>query len=392
MLSLAPAGKFLAVSRQGKCLFLALFIAGFSLVGCGQTESESDNLPQDERSKTVYLTNGDPLDIIKGAKLNRRSPLRPGNLENFNYYGLLSRKTFFERRLEGENADPEIVGKPEATKSQSVKLHRFKKLSHKSYLYTNADGASDLEFRLVEGRLDWTKAFGFDVTVLHYSVDSENKNRFSLLGSYEDPELGQVLLSLVFFKPEEKPEFSRIFLKNTEAVYNYLFGPNVVARWNKKKTISLCGVVPATHKEEIGDIRAAWQKALGDELEFKLEVLKEYPPFSDLNKSCIYWVNNFVLESHEEYLYLGRTVFSAYLPDAELVDSDIFMFEKEFTRLKELNADQVNPARERTLTHEIGHLLGLHHVFEGPDSIMSYDSKVKTITDYDREAIQALYK
>lgn len=44
------------------------------------------------------------------------------------------------------------------------------------------------------------------------------------------------------------------------------------------------------------------------------------------------------------------------------------------------------------VSHEFGHMLGLGHPFESKvDSIMGYDEKITTLTDYDVKAVQALY-
>ena len=45
----------------------------------------------------------------------------------------------------------------------------------------------------------------------------------------------------------------------------------------------------------------------------------------------------------------------------------------------------------RTITHEFGHLLGLHHEFDGNPSIMSYNHDETEITQFDIEAVTQLY-
>ena len=48
---------------------------------------------------------------------------------------------------------------------------------------------------------------------------------------------------------------------------------------------------------------------------------------------------------------------------------------------------------KKLILHEMGHALGLDHQFDGTPSIMSYDFESPAeLTDYDKAAIQDLYK
>ena len=56
-----------------------------------------------------------------------------------------------------------------------------------------------------------------------------------------------------------------------------------------------------------------------------------------------------------------------------------------------VSIDQISTYLYKTARHELGHLLGLAHQFDGTRSIMSYEKEDVEIYDYDIEAIQELY-
>jgi hypothetical protein len=154
----------------------------------------------------------------------------------------------------------------------------------------------------------------------------------------------------------------------------------------------LCGEKILSFQSEAESSLATWQSALGGELRLSLKALRSYPPFSDLNVNCVYNVKGFLIDPREDRYFLGKTLYSAYLPDGELIDSDVFLFDDEFSKMSLHHPKaQVDASRRRSLTHELGHWLGLHHIFDGTPSVMSYDQDDDELSDYDRRAVLNLY-
>jgi hypothetical protein len=73
----------------------------------------------------------------------------------------------------------------------------------------------------------------------------------------------------------------------------------------------------------------------------------------------------------------------------KLLDADIMIWVKENEKNKTVLADI--DYFQSVITHEMGHVLGLHHQFDkNVPSIMGY-SGVDAITYYDDEALKELY-
>lgn len=336
------------------------------------------------------------MELLAGARLEQQSPMTPDNLELFNDYGGLNSYIFMQRRpLMRDLPPPQVSERPPevASAPRRVQAHRFESQGDGRYLYSNGVEASTLQFRLQEGRLEWVGGYGHSIQALHYSR-SENLNAFSMLGVYEDPQHGRVLIGVVFYKPEVEPSLSQILIDEAERIYNYLFGPNVVVRWprNSDRTLQLCGVGAQMYRTQVQTAISDWQQALGERLRIRLAEPGEYPPFSDLNSSCLYSIDQFIMDPREDHFFLGLAVYSAYLPEGRLFDSDIFIFNQEFQKMAESHSEeQINEIRQRTFTHEIGHWLGLHHQFDGTESIMSYNPNHRSLSTYDRDAVKTLY-
>lgn len=384
------------VRRLG-CPFRALWSLGLALILMFNTScsSESETITTSQAGQPLtYFTSGDPLQIIEGAELDRESPFRIENLELFNNFGTLDLYRFVQNRAMGPTRPAQDDQKPpeKVTAVKKVRTHQFEKKTDTHYVYSNGSPEFDLDFTVVGDRLEWTGIYGQEIEPLHYSTSVEG-DAFSLLGLYDDPSEGRVLVRIVFMRPAQTSTASRVFLEKVDDIFNYLFGPNVIAKWRgETKTILLCGPTASEYKTQVQASVDEWGLALENRLELKLETPAVYPPFSDLRSSCIYSVNQYIMDPRDNYVYFGLSVFSAYLPEARLLDSDIFIFEQEFAKLAPSpSSGFLKGQRQRTLTHEIGHLLGLHHIFDGTESVMSYDRSHSKVESYDVKAIQGLY-
>ena len=308
----------------------------------------------------------------------------------------------------------------EASKDQSsavtdeeiAKKYRYelvKESEEKHFLKSRGQNFS-IEFKQVEGDLytvdkvsdyggtNWTEA-----ELAHFSI-SKDKRFFSLLLRYKFKFYGTGVEAL-YFSRNINPKTPQ---KNNTNNY-YLKGPGVVYRWDKSKPleISHCGksedfnadVLSHTILQKESKVATqSWKKALTGliDVQFKENMSYTGKPFSDLNQTCIWLIDGIKNEPHPQSRNLGMAL--SVLDDEKhlMAASVVFVFKKEFEKRGENFADDsLKSYRERTILHELGHLLGLDHQFdEGAKSVMSYDFKTTDpkLYDYDINAIQSLYK
>ena len=107
-----------------------------------------------------------------------------------------------------------------------------------------------------------------------------------------------------------------------------------------------------------------------------------------MNTNCIYTVRGYQTEHSPDYVNTAVNIYSANLFEGKLVDSDIVIWVKEYEKYDV--PFEYNPKLKKTVAHEMGHLLGLDHQFNGTPSIMSYASE-RQISTYDVLAIDELY-
>lgn len=188
----------------------------------------------------------------------------------------------------------------------------------------------------------------------------------------------------------------------------YMAGIGVKRKLRDQKNIQLmvCNAPAMKFVDIVQDSANLWKEAANESLNIKSSAQIHCPPFSDLNTRTFTYVENFVEQPEAEMGTMGMTLFTSNINEQVAVDSDVFILKKEYEdairlafgkdlRMEDpslmVNADYVDGFRE-TVTHELGHFLGLHHQFDpNYPSVMSYDSKVKGIQAYDRDAIQKLY-
>lgn len=115
------------------------------------------------------------------------------------------------------------------------------------------------------------------------------------------------------------------------------------------------------------------------------------PPFSDLNFTGIYIVDEFAPSAWGETLSVGSR------SSQSIVDADVFLYLRNYRKTWDkmgLSYEDLKVSNSytfyETMTHEIGHLLGLSHNFAVSPSIMSY-SDDRRFSIYDKAAIRALY-
>lgn len=375
-----------------KIIFLAVWCV--TLAAC----PSKNKSPERTISKTIIM--GDPKKIIEGASLNAIIPNeffvtgKPVYLYSLTSFVQKQDVTTEKRDLEAEEAAPsdeEASSLPSAY-TMSVE-NNLKKLILS--LSDNLNSNLDQENVIISiDKLNFaTKIQDNDSTIngrlLHTSLSNDG-NILSLLIYQEDYSEGQSVLALYFskvFDPQYPPQISKD--------YFYITGPGQQVLWPKTRAIQLdiCGPKSLIHSKLIDEQAAKWSIALTNQIKFQTIKSENYKPFSDLNQHCLYIVDDFMTEPSSQYLNYGLTLSIIEHNKAQIIDSDIMLFTKEFHKTG-FSYDSSNLSEKFLITvlHEMGHFLGLDHQFTGVKSIMSYDLDTTILTNYDKSAVRELYK
>lgn len=394
--------------------YLVTLICLSSLLACTPKRSE---VIEHTTIRTIYM--GDPLNTIKGStnnpKLDRQyfekldgTVVTTADIAQFNSVGEYSTDIFSKSSIEQANAAKELGT------SNTNKLIRFRVNIENNHLVLKGLGSLEniLGFSIpLDSPLSQVenspfkslpsqalvKGKSFPMHLLHSSV-SPDKNLFSLL-LFDNSNDAPALFSFHFIINTE-PNIKT--LKDSEFVY--LLGRGVKANWDKTKplNIDICG-------DEIPDLdiinftRAIkmWSDVLSSnyatepKLKINVKQTKDFVPFMDFNQHCIQFINDYYYTPDPRISGLGSTLTIVNIHTGHIVDSDIFIYNKEFLKGDLEDTQFLKQYRKTSFLHEFGHLLGLHHKFTNGavPSVMSYErDKQFVLEPYDIRAILTLYE
>jgi hypothetical protein len=349
-------------------------------------------------TENVFFVKGDPDDLIKGSTPNSQSLFTEQNIEDLNDYSLISAQSFVEREeVLKKNDDSGGEGSTSARGSDLARVTMKKKngywtmslMDDKLNIQLRPDYSGGLQpAKLIAGNVS------LDLSIVHWS-QSKDRNFISILFKTNEASAGKALMAIYFSKAGESKRIER-----TSEQFKYIAGNGVKIGWaDTDLTIRYCD--SGSEFYAVKDAVAKWQTVLNGRLNIHLVSASSFAPFSDLNEHCFKFVDSYIFEKNQEQAVYGITLPIISSSKAKIVDSDIFIFRKEFEKVIS-NARRHGVPQYKidayledhytiTFVHELGHFLGLDHQFDGTKSVMSYKFDSKSPTDYDIEAIQELY-
>lgn len=356
--------------------------------------------------KKEYKVYGDPIEIIAGTHLSTNGLFKQlkslKSLYLFSYVDFSEKPeltesdleyaaqdsesgTPTERNIEDEEAPVENYTPPEAyhLKIKSIAANKIK-LSDENFNIVFIQNQDIIEYEIDEkkGR------------VLHFSITPDSQFISILIYGY-DSDADSKELTALYFSKKYKPTLNP---KKTSQPFSFSEGASVITQWPQQSVVSLsvCGAGSMNSSLPLlaEQLVPLWNSVLNSAIEFKITKSEKSLPFSDLNQKCIYLIENRIEELSPRIATFANTISVTDYNNMVFIDSDILIFKNEYEKIfGYFESVAAQKTLQVTLLHELGHILGLDHVFnKNIKSIMSYDPKIQPyIYPYDIEAIRALY-
>jgi hypothetical protein len=382
------------VATAGRLLLGLMLINGISCAKNYKTASEPDE---------VLVVHGEPMSLVSGTSLRATSNIPKNSLKLGDQYFVLPRTFVREsmqktRRSWQQIKNDNAAGPSNKSSETGYVAQRLLNVredggalylagSYYKFLFQNNDGNLELSYIHANGS---TYKSGDEFEPIHYSINKAS-GVFSILVRESNSDLTSFT-----FIPFNSPSLT---FNEDGSQYIYLLGKGRPAAWKDRAglPIAFCNPGETTFEDLSKSSVKTWNKVLNGRLAITLQT-KKCPPFSDVNERGIYLIDVYMFTPLKHQTTAGVTLPVLDPTIGKIVDSDIFVMRSEIYdkqgaanyRSSAFYAN-IGPAKlRRTITHELGHLLGLHHNFDLP-SIMNYDYQEDTLTKYDEDAIQHLY-
>ena len=358
-------------------------------VACGKAKTK--------KKVNQIFVKGNPLTMIKDTQKNKTSFINAADVADFNNFALTNLYIFAEKELISQEESEDIEAGQEAEDSdqtgEAATILNFKRINSSEYLMTNASGGIGFGFDLNGTKLNLTSLVlgqsTFGVTIEHYSI-SADKSKMSFLFRLTTRSDGEVLVDASFYRYSAKKPTTKV-----SSAYHYLYGPGVVVPWKldatRKVSVDVCpSLVQNFSSTKIRNALEAWEAPFlykTNKLDIVVNELPVCKPFSDVDQHSIHYIDSYLTIQDEDAYNAGFTMIHSDLSAGNIFDADIIILGSEIAKDPSFDSHEMS----RVLTHELGHFLGLDHQFDGPTSIMSYNS-VYNLGTYDNNAITELYR
>lgn len=377
--------------------------------------------PKEKKSQTdIVQIKGDPIEFVRGRHMSTNPTLLESQIDTQAKYQVVTHafesidknppKSWQDVK---RDADPDRRSPVKLTlaavSSASSPTHSWRKVETG---YSSYDLAPDslqgmtFRFRLVGGHLDL-------VSVANNGREFfESRGAYKLLNYSSSPD--GVRHSILIYAPGTnkqlisirivKAESSLLELISTGEAFNYLFGKGVKAGWKEPQVLQYCAPeAPEYMYRDFKKQMAEWQKTLEGRFEWTVTRVSDCESYDNVNTRTVTFVPGWIEIPGPKMGTFGMTIFAGDFSRSSFIDSDMFIITNElkeslsaFEGKTDVFAPQgeyelwLRPTLKMIVLHELGHMLGLHHIFDGTKSVMAYD-KVGTIQEYDQHAVQALY-
>lgn len=370
--------------------FLLLSVVLCLSVSCGKKSSKSNS------QVSQIFVKGDPFTMVSGTQKNQTSFITTTNASRFNNYVLSGISIFAEKESMPETTTSTIEeGNEAGTSDETIEaktLFNLKQITSQEYSLQDAKGEIKFDFSLTGSLLELTSiSFGsvkIGAKVEHYSITADG-SKFSFLVRIETASEGNVLLTATFYRDSEA-----VTIKKVSKDYHYIYGPGVVVPWkldeSRKINIKVCpSVTDHLDFSMVKDALKTWESPFTfSQQKLTIDVVKasSCKPFSDVEEHSIHYVDSYLTMANKERFNAGFTIPHGDMAQGNIFDADIILLGAEIAK------DSTFDTRDykRTISHEMGHFIGLDHQFDGTTSIMSYENQFSLGT-YDHEAIKNLY-
>jgi len=392
------------------------------IISCGKVKKAPEPLHTHHSPPTLrmkkYFTQGDPLQVLKGTSKNPLSFLKESELGKFQGFILAAISNFQEKSpillQDSITTGNEPHGNKKQNKIIDNEVYSFKKFTEGDSVYYalfSPTATMRLDFKVTNGLLqlisvkDGDREYAIS-EIHHYSLKADG-NAFSFLFHFYDEFDNKILSSLSFSK-----DAAQLIIKPSLNHYNFIFRNDKKIRW-REEVVELNICMADNHLAEYvrniaDDSMKLWTFRIPQQ-DFRVKKLDTFPPFSDLNAHCFYTVDNYLIEEQVEYSVPMMTIITPLHSKNKILDADIFIWESEYLKFNYSNdffrnLKTLEMYHSPTISHEIGHFLGLDHKFDGTKSLMSYLNKdcvtpyrwkpnsIPYLCQYDVDAIRDLYE